>query len=93
MKPIETVVDSNDEKFLPAGKGDREVLNYWRHEIMARLSVITLGSSMLREALGEALSEKQLVLLATIEHSTGDLSQLIKGLLDLPAARQKATWG
>jgi hypothetical protein len=83
------VSDSSDNP-IQISKGDPEALTYWRHEIMARLSVITLGSSMLREALGETLSERQIVLLATIEHSSDDLSELIKGLLDLPAAHQKA---
>ena len=84
------IVDGND-KPLPTDKGEAEALTYWRHEILARLSVIALGSSMLRETLGETLSERQLVLLATIEHSTDDLSKLIKELLDFPAARQSAT--
>ena len=85
------IVDGNNDKPLPTDKGEAESLTYWRHEIMARLTVITLGSSMLRETLGETLSERQLVLLATIEHSTDDLSELIKELLDFRTARESAT--
>ena len=84
-------VSHNSDKPIQISKGEAESLTYWRHEIMARLTVITLGSSMLRETLGETLSERQLVLLATIEHSTDDLSELIKELLDFRTARESAT--
>jgi signal transduction histidine kinase len=82
-------VSDNNDNPIQISKGEAEALTYWRHEIMARLSVISLGSSMLRETLGETLSERQIVLLATIEHSTDDLSRLIKGLLDFPVTRQR----
>ena len=88
---VDRVIQEGHLDLLQTGKGEAESLTYWRHAIVNRLCVITLGSSMLRETLGETLSGRQLQLLGEIEHSADDLSALIKGLPDFPAGRQSAT--
>jgi len=77
------------KELFEAGPVGPELLTNVFHEMLNRLSVITLTSSMLSTSLEKTLSQDQLEQLGRILHSVDDLCELIHGLVNLTATDEE----